>query len=62
MRAKEGRLHIRVDEDLLRRVKKYAKKNGVTLTDIVEARFRELLSAEKVLRSLNQTGDDVEQV
>ena len=42
MRAvkRTGRLHLRVEQKLLSRVRKLANKNGVTLTLLVEAGLR----------------------
>lgn len=44
---KTGRIHMRMDERLLERVKKLARKQGLTLTQFVEAAFRSALEQEE---------------
>lgn len=40
---KEGRLHLRHDQELLERVKQIAKGRGVTVTFLVDQYFRQLV-------------------
>ena len=44
--AKDGRLHLRIDGDLEVAMKRYARRHGTTLTDIVTRHFVTLLQAE----------------
>lgn len=44
--AKDGRLHLRIDGELETAMKRYARKHGTTLTDIVTRHFVMLLQAE----------------
>jgi len=44
------RTTIRLDEQLLRRAKEYAARNGRTLTSVIEDALRELLSRGKKSR------------
>lgn len=52
-----GRLHIRVDADLLRDIKRYSRVKRKTLTDLVEEHFRFLLTTEKVCTLLEDTDE-----
>lgn len=45
---KQGRLQMRVDEKLLERVKKLARRRGMTLTHLTEALFRRELEADEL--------------
>lgn len=54
--SKDGRLHLRIDGELERTMKRYARKHGTTLTDIVTRHFVMLLQVE------NDAELEVEQV
>ena len=43
---KEGRLHMRIDPDLLEQVKGVAKGRGVTVTHLIDQYFRTLVDQE----------------
>ena len=43
---KTGRVHLRIEEKLLERTKKLARKNGVTLTQLVETLLRRAIEAD----------------
>lgn len=45
---KEGRLHLRLDPQMLKQMKVYSKRRGTNLTALVTKHFQELLEAEKV--------------
>ena len=61
LRAKSGRMHIRIDENLLRHIKQIALDKRLTLTQLVEASFRRILQEEGILRAVRKN-NDVEQV
>lgn len=44
---KNGRIHIRLEEELGERIRQYAKKHGITLTLLVDRHFRKLLEEER---------------
>ncbi len=44
---KEARLHLRLDPDLLRRVKVYSRQKKITLTSLVEQQLKKLLEEEE---------------
>ena len=43
---KTGRIHMRIDEKLLEKTKKVARKRGVTLTQLIEGLLREVVRQE----------------
>jgi hypothetical protein len=45
--AKEGRLHLRVDKDLVSRMHDYARRNRTDVTQLVTDYFLALLRAEE---------------
>jgi hypothetical protein len=46
---KKGRMHLRVQADIVERMHDYARRHHTDLTSIVTAYFLELLAAEEVL-------------
>lgn len=44
---KEARLHLRLDPDLLARVKVYSRRKKITLTSLVEQQLTKLLEEEE---------------
>lgn len=44
---KLGRLSLRIDPHLLKRVRRIAKEQGVTLTAVVEEAFRAMVAARE---------------
>jgi hypothetical protein len=55
---KEGRLHLRLDEVLIRQVREIAKKRGVTLTFLVDQHFRLLVDEETRPKADEELGVD----
>ncbi len=50
---KTARLHIRIDEKLLERTKKVARKRGITLTQLVETACREAIAQEEQEKNID---------
>lgn len=44
---KDGRLHLRLDDELVTAIHDYAKRNGTSANAIAEVLFRQLLATEK---------------
>lgn len=44
---KDGRLSLRLNSELVDRIKRYASKHGITVTDLVARYFKQLLEEEK---------------
>ncbi len=44
---KTARIHIRIDEKLLERTKRVAKRRGVTLTQLIESACREAIKQDE---------------
>lgn len=55
---KEGRLHLRLDEGLISKVKSIAKERGVTLTFLVDQYFRTLVDEETRPKADEELGVD----
>jgi len=55
---KEGRLHLRLNEDLLKAVKMIADKRGVTITFLVDQYFRRLVGEDLRQKSDEELGVD----
>jgi predicted DNA binding CopG/RHH family protein len=53
---KEGRLHLRLNEDLLEAVKMIADKRGVTITFLVDQYFRRLVGEDLRQKSDEELG------
>ena len=64
LKKKTGRLHIRLDGQLLERAKKLASKKGLTLTTLVELTLRDVIEANKQQEKLDKEPPvvDAEQV
>jgi len=45
---KDGRINLRLDSKLVRGVKKYARRHGLTMSAIIEGHLRELLEKERI--------------
>lgn len=58
---KDGQFNIRIDTELAAEIKKYAKRNGTSVSSIVDLHFRELLARERTVSAVLATGE-VEQV
>ncbi len=55
---KEGRLHLRLNEDLLKAAKVIADKRGVTVTFLVDQYFRCLVDEDLRQKSDEELGVD----
>lgn len=55
---KEGRLHLRLNKDLLKVVKVIAAKRGVTVTLLVDQYFRHLVEEDMRQKSDEELGVD----
>jgi predicted DNA binding CopG/RHH family protein len=55
---KEGRLHLRLDTELLMAVKKIADERGVTITFLVDQFFRDLVHQYMRPKSDEELGVD----
>jgi predicted DNA binding CopG/RHH family protein len=55
---KEGRIHVRLDDELLTQVKEIAKRQGVTLTHLIDQYFRALVYQEHHPKSEEELGVD----
>lgn len=55
--SKDGRIGIRLDPKLLKRVKAYVRRRETTLTAIVEAHLRELVEADDRACGMKETAD-----
>lgn len=55
---KDGRLHLRLNRDLLREVRAIAKARGVTVTFLVDQFFRNLVSQHTRPKSDEELGVD----
>lgn len=60
---KEGRLHLRISPKLLGPIKNIAKRDGMTLTQIVESAFKQILEADEENRRCQEAASlDAEQI
>jgi len=50
---KAGRLHVRLDEQLVEDIKGYTRRRGVTLTVLVQQYFLALLEEERRVRTFD---------
>jgi hypothetical protein len=50
---KKGRLHLRLDEDLLQATQAYARTRHTTLSELIRQHFLNLLEEEKRGRDLD---------
>lgn len=55
---KDGRLHVRVPMELLKRVQLIAKQRDVTLTFLVNQHFRQLVDEEERPKTDEELGVD----
>jgi len=53
-REDDGRLHLRIDPRLKRRIREYARRQGTDLSKIVTQRFLELLRQDEQQRDAEQ--------
>jgi len=58
--ARDDRLQLRICPKLKEEMRRYAKERGVTISDIVEACFRDLLSREKNERLQREQAEAVQ--
>ena len=57
MKNKTGRLHLRLDEKLLKKAKQLADRRGVTLTALMESFLRAAIATDEFLKN-----EDAEQI
>jgi predicted HicB family RNase H-like nuclease len=55
--SKEGRLNLRIDATLLKRMKEYARRRNVTISSLVVGCFEERLKEEAVTLGVEETVD-----
>lgn len=58
----KSRVHLRVDTELLKKVRKLAKKERMTLTAMVEALFRSSIALDEEDERMRKQPQDAEQI
>lgn len=62
MKKKEGRLNLRIDQDLLARVRKVAERQNLTVTALVEMSFRTFLTSVEEDKKRRRSPVEAEQI
>ena len=58
-KRKDGRLSLRVDDDLLKRMKKFCERKDTTITSFVQGCFRTALEVEEANKNLPIDADQI---